>query len=125
MLKIRRRQLDALSDAAARDFEKRLAAHLRSSFPRVCAELGEAGTAALVADGIERARKHGITAERDVAKFVTLAAFLGRAFDERPGSREALADTSVPAEVRLERIYEGALKTAPAGAPEPDEAQPC
>lgn len=94
MLVIREPQMTALGLRHRASFDARLGDHLRRFFPERCAALGEGGVAEAIAHGVERARVHGLTAERDVCKYVDLMFVFGRDFDlaeQQPWAARLLA----------------------------------
>lgn len=70
MLLIRDEQLVALRGVRQKEYEKRLAAHLKKYFFETCTKLGEQGLRDAVRYGIHRAKAYGIQAERDVVKYL-------------------------------------------------------
>jgi len=88
-LRIRPAQLAALSRAEVQKFEQWVRVHLQRFFPRQCAAAGETGVQELVQYGIQRAAIHGITAKRDVCKYIDLMIVFGRDFDKDKKSRWA------------------------------------
>ncbi len=81
---IRDDQLSALRGVRQKEYEKRLAAHLRKYFSEACHDLGEDGLRDAVRYGIQRAKVYGIQAERDVVKYLNLMFVFGRDFDTDP-----------------------------------------
>ena len=81
MLTIRPEQFIVFSQVEAEKFEDWMVAHMRRFFPRQSAAAGEQNLREMVRYGVPRARQHGITARRDVAKYVDLMLLFGRDFD--------------------------------------------
>jgi hypothetical protein len=81
MLTIRNDQLSMFFEAEVRKFETWMAAHLAKFFPGQCAALGEHKLLATIQYGIKRAARHGLTAKRDVCKYIDVMIVLGRDFD--------------------------------------------
>ena len=81
---IRTEQVDTFADASLSDFEGRVLIHLRKCFPDRCAKSDEASLRGAIRYGIQRASAYGITAERDVCKYIDLMVVLGRDFDRDP-----------------------------------------
>jgi hypothetical protein len=93
VMMIRDAQLRVLGQSTVGGFSAKLADHLRRFFPGRCDALGDA-LPGFIDHGLERARHHGLTSERDVCKYVGLMCVLGRDFDTAPGmewARELLA----------------------------------
>ena len=113
MLKIRKEQMDAFSEAALRSFEGRMAAHLGEFFPKQCKALGEAHVRDTIRYGIERAKTFGIVSSRDVAKYVVLMIALGRNFDgdpKLPWAGDILRDSELADPgVRVDLLYDEAV----------------
>jgi len=82
MLTIRASQFTLFSQAEVRKFEDWMVAHLRKFFPRQCASMGEPKLRETVQYGIKRAAAHGLTAKRDVCKYIDVMIVLGRDFDK-------------------------------------------
>src|SRR5579871_4593397 len=81
---VRTQQMETLSGASVDTFESRMTAHLRRCFPAKCEEMKEDGVHAVIQYGIERARGYGITAERDVCRYIDVMMVYGRDFDRDP-----------------------------------------
>jgi hypothetical protein len=109
MLKIYDDQTEAFARAAMREFEHRMAAHLRRFFADECARLGPESLAELIHHGISRAASHGIVSEHDVALYLNLTVALGRDFDRDPllpWASAALAETAaLEPSRRMGRLY--------------------
>ncbi|HZS56845.1 MAG TPA: DUF4123 domain-containing protein [Bryobacteraceae bacterium] len=81
MLAIRRDQWSIFSQEEVQKFENWMMAHLHKFFRRQCAAMGESGVRELIQYGIRRAATYGITAKRDVCKYIDVMVVLGRDFD--------------------------------------------
>ncbi len=107
---IRQAQMGALADHVSRTFEDRMVAHLNKCFPSECRERGDPEVRAWIRYGIERASAYGITAQRDVCKYIDLMFVFGRDFDRDPNlpwaasilNDRALRDPTT----NLETLYE-------------------
>lgn len=114
MLKIRKEHWDALAEAAMRDFESRLEAHLRQHLPEKCAAMERRELREAIRRAVGQARSYGLVAERDISLFVNLAFVLGANFDRNPKypwAAEILKDPALKdAETRITRLYEEAEK---------------
>jgi hypothetical protein len=109
---IRRQQLDAFAQAAVSDFEKRMCVHLWRFFPGRCAALGENAVVELVRAGIQAGKRYTILTERDVARYIDLAAQLEGGADighEHSWAREILVADG-EARRRIDRLYAVALR---------------
>jgi hypothetical protein len=85
MLTIRAAQFAVFSQVEMGKFEDWTLAHLRKFFPDQCAALGEPELREWIRYGIWRAAHHGVTAKRDVCKYLDLMIVFGRDFDKRWG----------------------------------------
>jgi hypothetical protein len=83
MLKFVKQQMTQLAEAGARDFEAQMVKRLSEQLPAV-AGMNGAELLGKVKAGIERAAAHHITSEKDVSRFLALAAVLGEQFDVDP-----------------------------------------
>jgi hypothetical protein len=89
VLTIRPEQLKVLSQAEVQKFEDWVFTHLHKFFPKECAALGEPKLRESIQHGIRRAAHYGITARRDVCKYIDLMIVFGRDFDTDSRSRWA------------------------------------
>jgi len=117
MFRIRRQHRAAFVEAAVRDFEKRMVAHLRECFSEQCADLGDEELRAIVAYGRERAALYGIDLERHVCLYIDLMFGVGRDFDEDPAlpARQILVDPAIHPIDRIDRVYDAVLGALPDG----------
>ena len=77
MLTIRQAQLAVFSQLEVQKFEDWTLAHLQKFFPRQCATLGERQVRESIRHGVRRAAHYGITAKRDVCKYIDLMIVFG------------------------------------------------
>ncbi len=124
MLKIYDEQTEAFARAATREFEDRMAAHLRRFFREDCERLGAEPLGELIRHGIGRAAEHGIVSEHDVALYLNLTLALGRDFDRDPllpWARAALVETALlePSR-RMGRLYRTTLERTQVPVPGDD-----
>jgi hypothetical protein len=89
MLTIRREQFALFSQQEVRKFEDWMVLHLKKFFPGQCETAGDQQIRDLIQHGIRRAARYGITAKKDVAKYVDLMIVLGRNFDSDQQSQWA------------------------------------
>jgi len=127
MLTIRQKQMDALAAVTRERFQERLEAHVRKVFPDDCKALGEDGVRELVVEGIERAEGHGLSAERDVCRYVDLLFLLGRDFETREEmawAKGILNDVTLreAPSVRMDRLWEETRRRRAAGRLRPRQA---
>lgn len=112
MFRFNARQVDVLTTKRLAEFEQRTIHRLREYFPSFGA-LPDIEALTLVRQGIHRAEKYGITAERDVAKYVGLLVIWGWDFDEiDPDSWlvSILSNRFVEPAERLALLYEHAAR---------------
>jgi len=82
VLTIRLEQLDVFSQHERRKFQDWMVAHVTKFFPQQCTALGaESKVRDLIWYGVARSATYGITAKREVCKYVDLMMVLGRDFD--------------------------------------------
>jgi hypothetical protein len=109
MLKIRKEQVDALSTASLREYERQATQHLFQVFPEKCREAGEKQVCEDVRYAIQRAGDYGIVSERDISLYLHLMFAFGRDFDRDPSlpwAAQCLKDKSIPdPTARIERLY--------------------
>jgi hypothetical protein len=94
---IRRDQIDAFDEAAARGFEDRMLARIAKYFPKHPKLLGDEPLRLLVALALKKAAGYDFTTERNVALYLDLMCLLGSSFDtdpQMPWAAEILADPS-------------------------------
>jgi hypothetical protein len=111
---IRSAQMAAFSESAIAAFENRLALHLHKCFPAECEAGGEQKVRETIRYGIERAATYGITAHRDVCKYIDLMFVYGRDFDTDPRLAWPSAVLSHRAmrtpTLKLETLYEAGIQ---------------
>jgi hypothetical protein len=114
MLTIRENQIEAFHQRAIQEFENRMMDHIRKFFPKQLELVGEPEMRALIRHGIRRAESYGITAERDVCKYVDLAVVFGKEFDTNVTmlwARTILGDSTLTSSTqRINRLYDAAIK---------------
>ncbi|HYO52803.1 hypothetical protein [Archangium sp.] len=115
MFRITRAQMYALRQATIDRFVEEMATHLRETFPEQYHVLGDDGLRDTVQYGIERARIHAITSERDLCLYLGLMLTFGRDFDrEQPWAREILESSLLePADVVVERLHAAGMEREP------------
>lgn len=115
-LRIRGKQMEAFRSVAEADFVARTAEHLRAEHADAPVRLPEGELALseipeerlleLVRRGVERARAYGMTWESSITAFVVLTFVVAPNFDQHPVIRHVLADPDVPADTRLDGLWE-------------------
>jgi hypothetical protein len=69
---LRKRHLEAFAQAARESFKDRMFAHIWTTYPAQCEELGEHKTRSRIHRGVDHVALHGIRARCDVAAFIRL-----------------------------------------------------
>jgi len=89
--------------------------HIRQYFPRQFTNLGEPMVREWIEAGIKQSGEYGITAERDVCKYIDVMMVFGRNFDKDPACPWAppilTAQPTDPA-LKTERLFEIARQKA-------------
>jgi hypothetical protein len=112
MLRIRWEQLAVFRNYALKSFEDRMRGHLSKCFPQQCKNRSDTDLRTLIQYGIKSAAKYGITAERDVCKYIDVMIVSGRDFDrdpQLPWASSILNDEAlkVPA-TKIKRLHKAA-----------------
>jgi len=111
MLIIRKEQFEALSKYMEESFVSRLVAHLKEFWPEKCQEVGEEAICKSIHNGIDFARKFGITMEYDVARYIDLMYEFGWSVDEKapdPWAQQILTNMELDGSTKMDRLYEQA-----------------
>ena len=86
MLVLRRDQLLALNSFVLGQFKKKMREYLTKHFSDVCIAKGDPAVMESIQEGVDRAAKHGITIEYDVARFIALTYLLSWDYETMEGS---------------------------------------
>lgn len=108
MLTIRDEQVDVLSEGSRKRYQDGRVRHVREIFPEEFKKLGEEAVRSLVRDGMSRAFRHGITAERDVARFIDLMFLVSEDFDDAPDDSwlaRTLRSDKLSGRVKMDRVW--------------------
>lgn len=107
---IRQAQIRPFVDKSNRLFESSMIAHLRKCFAAQCGTLSDDELRESVEQGKNSAATYGITAERDVCKFIDIRTVHGPGFDESPWASRILNDGIYKTSTaRVERLFDEAL----------------
>lgn len=112
MLKIRQEQKDAFlpkTDEERIDF---IIEHLHEESPERIEDLSPDTLREMVANGIARARSHGLQSLYNLTAFVSIMFEIAPNFDDEPELRQVLRDDNVSVDERFDKLFE----------PEHDEA---
>lgn len=110
-MKLRKKNMEGLSEGARQGFEDRMVAHLAELFTDQSRKLGETGVRQKICEGIERASGYDIGIERDVCIYIELMFAFGRDFDSDPCCPWAgaiLNEPDVHSQERARRLHEAA-----------------
>ena len=110
---IRKKQMEAFSQAAVKGFEDRTVVYLCKGYPEQCEALGKAGLGELIKYGIKRAAEYGMKTEYAVEKYIELMLIFGRDFDtntELPWAGQILSDkTFKNSKTKADHLYDTAM----------------
>ncbi|MGH9632161.1 MAG: hypothetical protein ACRD7E_27975 [Bryobacteraceae bacterium] len=81
MLKIRKEQVKELEQAAAGNFEQRLAEYARATFPKHCRVFDDEGLRKLVRYAMDQAQAYGMLSEKAAETYLRTIFLLGHHFD--------------------------------------------
>jgi hypothetical protein len=84
MLRLRGRQIAALSAVMKSRFESGMVARLRAKFPAITERRSDEEILKFVRLGVQRAAVYGVTIERDVERYVEYMIMYGPHFDVDP-----------------------------------------
>lgn len=112
MLRIRKDQIAVFEQAALRNFEDRMLAHLRDFAPIHSKILAEDEMRIVIRHGMMQAESHRFTSERSIRIYTELMLMLGSSFDtdqQLPWAAELLKDETTTEEVmRIDRLQQRA-----------------
>lgn len=114
MLVIRKEQLHALGSIPLSEFELQLVRHFGRFYPRECRLAGSTQVRKFVGMGIERALRHGYTAQREASLYVNLMIILGCDFDrdpQIPWAAQQIDDARIRGRFRrIQRVHQSAVR---------------
>jgi hypothetical protein len=109
MLRIRRREMDALAEAEKRSFVDHVVSILRKHYKKAFEEQGEEAAKSFVHAWLPEARAHGIVTEKDTAQLLNIlfAVVTDLGLDPRktPWVKDVLADPSLTPTGKIYRLY--------------------
>jgi hypothetical protein len=109
MLKVRKTQMDSLSEAMLKQFEDRMVIHLRSACPEQTHDMPDANLRVMVQSGISKAREYGVIAEDDIRRYLELMIVYGTDFDISPQTSwagEILQTKDLDGSAKIDRLDE-------------------
>jgi len=107
MLSIRKQQVDTLVEDLVAKFVRRMAEHVRNTYPEQAAAMTQEKLQAFVSDVIEQAETEGIDTEDEVQVYLDHALVLGQDFNTKyDWAAEALEDLELSGEEKIELLVE-------------------
>jgi hypothetical protein len=103
MMRIRKAQMAALAE---RSFLDESVQHFRLMYEEFVDELSDAELRARIQHGFARARAWGLTWEYSLTLFVAHMITINPRFDDQPAIRRVLQDTSLPANERMDAMFD-------------------
>jgi hypothetical protein len=112
MFRIRPDQVTVFEEAALRNFEDRMVAHLKNFAPNHSKILSEDEMRLVIRHGMKRAESHRFTSERSIRIYTETMLMLGSGFDadpQLPWAAELLNDETMSEEIeRIDRLQDRA-----------------
>jgi hypothetical protein len=106
MLTIGQQQLDALKESMDRVYARDVAQFIRAEHPEAVQALSDEELLRRVTLGIERAGSHGLTWDASITAFVAIMFEVAPTFDEQPAIARVLKDESIPADERIDALWD-------------------
>jgi len=109
MLRIRPEQLEVFGKLSSKQFEQRMASHLRTRFAVQTAGLTDDALLGRIQVGIQKARCYGFELEPHIRSYLELSMTHGAEFDRDPKipwAGEILRNHRLDAETKLQRLEE-------------------
>lgn len=128
MLVIRKTQMDIFKREAMRRFEKDMAVYLKRYFPEESLALDHNMMLEHIRHIITAAETYGLSAERDLYKYLNLSMIYGKNFDERPDLKwmtDTLLNRDIPnPSKRMNKLYKKVLENLKPQEPENNSEHP-
>lgn len=112
MLKIRKEQVDAFLPKTDEEIVDFIVAHLREESASLIERLPVESLREMVGNGVGRARGHGLRRLEDLTAFVSIMFEIAPDFDEHAELRRVLRDETVPADERMDELFDPELDDA-------------
>ena len=109
-LKIRQEQFDAFRPKTDEEIVDSIVKYLREECADIVGQLPSLPD--MVRSGVARARSHGLRSLGDLTAFVSIMFEVAPTFDEHPELRRVLNDENIPADERLDALFDGDLDDA-------------
>ena len=128
MLTVTPKQMQAFAAMMRSGFEKRMVAHLRSTFPKLTSARPDEDILRFVRFGVERSAAYGIAIERDVERYLEYMVLYGPRFDTDPRyawASKVLNTAETSGTAKMDRIddYDQFVLGRPDPAPRPQPQQ--
>jgi hypothetical protein len=104
MLTIRSEQMKALGLAFQERFSARMARHLRRAYAKYVSTWTDDRLFGLIEQATTDAREYGVTAERDVARYIGYAVTYGREFHLKSWAAEILETPKINGTQKMDRL---------------------
>ena len=105
-MKIRPEHLEAFSPKDDEEIIDFIVLHLQDESPELIDRIPLDGLREMVANGMDRARSHGLSSLANLAGFVSVMFEIAPNFDEEPLIRQTLSDVDIPSDNRFEKLFE-------------------
>lgn len=113
---IRREQMEALAQPGRIRFTREMEPEVRQVWVEETADLSSEAVQRRIAAVAAVADRHGLTDRHDVSRYVHLAfAFERGDLDQAPWAAAILADTEIPAPIRMDQLWHEARARLAAG----------
>lgn len=106
MLKISKLQMAKLDSEVDAAYARDVARYMRAEHEEATAGLSDAELLRRVEIGIERAKGYGMTWDATITGFVAIMFEVAPTFDEQPAIRDVLLDGRIPADVRIDALWD-------------------
>ena len=104
MLTLRTEQLRILGRTLQERFEARMARYLRRAYAKYVSNWSDEWLFGLIEHATNDAREYGVTAERDVARYIGYAVTYGREFHLKPWAAEILQTPKINGRQKMDRL---------------------
>lgn len=106
MLTIGKQQLQDLKKSVEGAYARDVARYIRAEHPEAVQALSDEELLRRVSLGIARAGSHGLTWDSSITAFVAIMFEVAPTFDEQPAIARVLKDDSLPADERIDALWE-------------------
>lgn len=106
MLTIGKQQLTALKKSVEGAYARDLTRYIRAEHPEAVEAISDEELVRRVGLGIARAEAHGLTWDSSITAFVAMMFEVAPTFDEQPAIARVLKDESIPANRRIDALWD-------------------